>query len=210
MYGGATGDERWSERRAQLMNAGLELLASDDGARAFTVRGVCRQARLTSRYFYEHFGDAGELATAIYDEEVLKLTTVTLAAMDGVPDEIPLVTRAAIGALIDQVAEDPRRGRVLFSPALVAVPAIAERRHASTQLFVDLFQDEVRKRIPTASGSSFDVAAEMVIGGLGQAISSWLDREISLKKGALVAGISDVIALVALSHRDRPPDDEGV
>ena len=125
VYGGATGDERWSERRAQLMSAGLELLASADGARAFTVRGVCRQARLTSRYFYEHFGDAGELATAIYDEEVFKLTTVTLAAMDGVPDDIPLVTRAAIGALIDQVAEDPRRGRLLFSPALLAVPAIA-------------------------------------------------------------------------------------
>lgn len=202
VYGGSTGDERWSERRAQLMGAGLELLASAEGPRAFTVRGVCRQARLTSRYFYENFGDAGELAAAIYDEEVLKLTTVTLAAMDGVPDDIPLVARAAIGAVIGQVADDPRRGRLLFSPALVAVPAIAERRAASTRLFVDLYQDEVRKRIPTASGSSFGVAAEMMIGGLGQAIISWLDKEILLKKDELASGISDVIALVALSNRN--------
>jgi AcrR family transcriptional regulator len=202
VYGGATGDERWSERRAQLMGAGLELLASAEGPRAFTVRGVCRQARLTSRYFYENFGDAGELAAAIYDEEVLKLTTVTLAAMDGVPDDIPSVARAAIGAVIGQVADDPRRGRLLFSPGLVAVPAIGERRAASTRLFVDLYQDEVRKRIPTASGSSFDVAAEMMIGGLGQAIISWLDKEILLKKDELASGISDVIALVALSNRN--------
>ncbi len=201
VYGGATGDERWSERRAQLMSAGLDLMASSDGARAFTVRGVCRQARLASRYFYENFGDAGELATTIYDEEVLKLTTVTLAAMDGVPDDIPSGARAAIGAVIDQIADDPRRGRLLFSPALVAVPAIAERRHASTRLFVDLFQDEVRQRIPTASGPAFDVAAEMMIGGLGQAIISWLDKEITLTKDELAAGISDVVALVAMSQR---------
>ena len=66
------------------MDAGLELLASEKGARTFTVRGVCREAELSSRYFYENFGDGGELAVAIYDAEVLDLTTITLAAMDGI------------------------------------------------------------------------------------------------------------------------------
>ncbi len=181
------------------MDAGLELLASEKGARTFTVRGVCREAELSSRYFYENFGDGGELAVAIYDAEVLDLTTITLAAMDGIHDDIPLAARAALGALIRRIADDPRRGRLLFSPALVALPAIAERRDASTRLFVGLLRDEVRSRTPVAAGSSFDVAAEMVIGGIGQAIVSWLDKEIRVTVDQLVVGCSDVVALVALS-----------
>lgn len=184
------------------MDAGLDLLASADGARAFTVRGVCRKAGLASRYFYENFGDAGELATAIYDEEVLNLATVTLAALDGAPDDIPMVARTGLGALIGCIAEDPRRGRLLFSPALVALPAIAERRDASTRLFVGFCWDEVQKRVPTAIGPSFDVAAEVLVGGLGQAIVSWLDKEISVTLDELVAGCSDVWAVVAQSYRD--------
>ena len=81
----------------------------------------------------------------------------------------------------------------------MALPAIAERRDASTRLFVGLLRDEVRSRTPVASGSSFDVAAEMVIGGIGQAIVSWLDKEIRMTVDELVVGCSDVVALVALS-----------
>lgn len=182
------------------MDAGLDLLASADGARAFTVRGVCRSSGLASRYFYENFDDSGALARAIYDHEVLDLTTATLATMDGVPaDDLPLVARTAIGAVIGHIAEDPRRGRLLFSPALVALPAIAERRQASTRLFAGLFRDELLLRVPTAGGPSLEVAAEMMIGGLGQVVDAWLDQEITLSEEELVDAFSDVLTQVALS-----------
>ena len=184
------------------MEAGLQLLGSAQGPRAFTVRGVCRAAGLGSRYFYENFGDSRELAAAIYDEEILRITTVTLDALEGVQVDIPLAARTAIRALIGQIADDPRRGRLLFSPALMALPAIAERRDASTRLFVGLFRDELQSRVPTATGSVFDVAAEMMIGGLGQVIVAWLDKEITLKVDEVVAGCSEVLSVVALSYQD--------
>ena len=53
-YGGEGGDTRVARRRSALIDAGLDLLGADDVG-AVTVRGVCRQAGLTARYFYESF-----------------------------------------------------------------------------------------------------------------------------------------------------------
>ena len=62
-YAGEQGDERIARRREQLMDAALEVLGSDDGG-ALTVRGVCREAKLTARYFYESFDSADDLVAA--------------------------------------------------------------------------------------------------------------------------------------------------
>lgn len=185
-YGGATGNERLAERRTRLLAAGLDLLASDDGPRAFTVRGVCREAGLASRYFYESFEDADDLAAAIYDEEIIALTTVTLGAMDGIPDDVKRFMGAALEAMIGHIAEDPRRGRLLYAPALAALPAIAERRKASTRLFVGLLTDEARSRTPLEDGPAAAVLAEILVGGLAQAIAAWLDGEVPMSQADFV------------------------
>ena len=81
---GAPGDERLNERRKQLLAAGLDLLASEEGPQNFTVSGVCREAGLPTRYFHENFDDLGDLAVTIYDDEVLALTIVSMAALDSI------------------------------------------------------------------------------------------------------------------------------
>ena len=67
-YAGEQGDERIARRREQLMDAALEVLGSDDGG-ALTVRGVCREAKLTARYFYESFDSADDLVAIGRDTE---------------------------------------------------------------------------------------------------------------------------------------------
>jgi AcrR family transcriptional regulator len=186
-YGGVTGDERRADRRAQVLGAGLELLAADDGAQAFTVRGVCREAGLASRYFYESFADAGDLAAAVFDAAVTDLTTATLTALAEAGDEdVAEQARVGVDAIVGHILEDPRRGRLLFSPALAALPAIAERRSASTRLFVGLLGAEAQARTPVEGGPSFDVATEVLVGGLAQAISAWLDGDVDMDRAELV------------------------
>jgi AcrR family transcriptional regulator len=190
-YGGATGNERQAERRTQLMAAGLDLLASEDGPRNFTVRGVCRTAELASRYFYESFDDLDEFAVAIYDEEILALTNVTLTALESIDrgDDEGRV-RTSLGTLIGHIAEDVRRGRLIYSPALAAVPAVAARRRDSTRLFVGLLVDEANPDSPLDGPS--DVISEMLVGGLAQAIKAWLDGDLSLTQQELVDECSRV------------------
>ena len=89
VYRGATGDERRSVRRARLMDAGLELLAS---ARVLGPSrcGGC-VVRLSSHLATSTrtSATAASWPMAIYDAEVLDLTTITLAAMDGIHERHP-------------------------------------------------------------------------------------------------------------------------
>lgn len=191
MYRGASGPERQAERRKQLLAAGLDLLASPEGPQGFSVRGVCRKAGLPSRYFYESFDDLGELAVTIYDDEVLALTIVSMSALDGIdPGDDEARVREGLTALIGQVADDPRRGRLFYSPALSSIPEIASRRRDSTRLFVELLADE--KNPGTPSDEPSDVVAEILVGGVAQAISAWLDGDVVMTQEEFVEACAQV------------------
>lgn len=177
VYGGATGDERRESRRARLIAAGFELLV-DDGPLAFTVRGVRRKAGLGSRYFYENFENADELAAAIYDEHTMAVTSGALAAIEDT-----------------EVGDIPGLARV-FSSALEAVPAIEERREASIRLFVGLVIDEITNRLAVPDGPAVAIAAEMLIGGITQALAVWLDDGIETSQEDFVAECTDIFVAV--------------
>ena len=55
-YRGVEAAERLAERRRRFLEAGLDLLGGPRPAE-LTVRGICSQAGLTPRYFYESFTD---------------------------------------------------------------------------------------------------------------------------------------------------------
>lgn len=64
-YGGLPPEDRVAGRRARLIEAGIQLFGTQ-GLRATTVRGVCAQAGLTDRYFYESFSSLEALLQAVY------------------------------------------------------------------------------------------------------------------------------------------------
>jgi AcrR family transcriptional regulator len=179
-YGGVAGTERAAERRAALLEAGLELLGSPTGPGELTVRGVCRHAGLTARYFYESFADRDVLTAAVYDGVVADLGAEVLAALEVAPRTAPAQTRAGLAALIGSITEDPRRGRLLFSRSLGASPVVAARRAESTRWFVDLLTAQVREFYRIDRSPRLDVAAELLVGGVAQILTSWLDGALRL------------------------------
>lgn len=78
-YGGEGGDTRVARRRTALIDAGLDLLGAGDVG-AVTVRGVCRRAGLTARYFYESFESVDQLVGVMYDEVIEEIAQASLAA----------------------------------------------------------------------------------------------------------------------------------
>ncbi|MDT7583052.1 MAG: hypothetical protein QOE32_602, partial [Pseudonocardiales bacterium] len=105
--------DRVADRRAQLVEAGLELMGTA-GARGVSMRGVCRQAGLTERYFYESFGHVDELLVEVLELVVLQARDALFAALATAPAELGPLIRHGVRAFTEFLLADPRRGRVMF------------------------------------------------------------------------------------------------
>lgn len=89
-YMGLSGEQRSTERRHRLLDAGIRI-AGQRGYAEMGVRDVCVEADLGPRYFYESFKCKDELVIAVYEQLQANLIATVTSAM-GDPSE-PCVTR---------------------------------------------------------------------------------------------------------------------
>ncbi|WP_344679461.1 TetR/AcrR family transcriptional regulator [Saccharopolyspora taberi] len=192
VYAGVAGEERQTARRARLVEAGLELLGADGDPR-LTVRGVCAEAGLVPRYFYESFADRDALAVAVFDRVVSEIADAALTAVE-TADHPPDKVRAGLNAIVRSISEDPRRGRLLFSPALNST-VLAGRRVDSTRMFVRLLRAQVRAVFGAEEGA--DLTADFLVGGLAQTLSSWLGGTLDVSEEEIVDKCTGLFIAVA-------------
>src|SRR6476619_579434 len=131
-WAGVPLSDRRAERRALLVDAGYRLFG-DEGESAVSVRSVCRECGLNTRYFYESFSDVDDLLGAVYDRVSGELAGLLEAAIGKADDLVAARMRAGIAAVLGFSSADPRRGRVLFTEAR-ANPVLAARRAAAQEL----------------------------------------------------------------------------
>ena len=110
-YDGASSEERRARRRAQLLEAGLELFGTR-GYAPSSVREVCLAASLNRRYFYEAFSTREDLMRAVYDELADELAKTIFTAVDEV-EGIEEKIRAGMSAFWAMMTADQRRARIL-------------------------------------------------------------------------------------------------
>src|ERR1700677_3251204 len=162
-YGGVGAADRLATRRARLLAAGLALLGGDEAAQ-WTVRGVCRQAGVAARYFYESFADKDELVGAVFDWVIAELATTTQAAVAAAPPEGQ--TRAGMADIVRAICGDPRVGRLLFSAGL-ANAVLVRKRVESSALFAMLSGRHVENALRVPENERIKAAAHFVVGGVG-------------------------------------------
>lgn len=105
--------DRKAERRFKLIESGLDLLAAE-GPGAVTMRGVCRRAGLTERYFYESFDNRDKFLVQIFDLVVEDAEATLQEAVASMPPQPPDAISHIASAFTDFLVEDPRRGEILF------------------------------------------------------------------------------------------------
>lgn len=191
-WAGVPAEARQAERRAQLIEAGLELLGTEGDA-GTTVRAVCQKARLNPRYFYESFADRDALLVGVYDRVVAELAAaVAEANAPHVGDPVASL-RAGIDTIVRFVAADPRRAKVLYNEAL-GNEALNRRRidtnHALMESLVAMSREQRR---PTAASERVaSVGAAVAVGGLSELILAWLEGRIDIEIDQLV---DDAVAM---------------
>lgn len=189
-YGGVDAADRLSRRRAQLLRAGLELLGSDVDPAELTVRGICREAGVATRYFYESFTDKDEFVSAVFDWVVAELAATTQAAVATAPADAQ--NRAAMANIVRTIELDPRVGRLMFSSQL-SNATVVRKRQESGALFAMLSGQHVEATLHRPANDRIKAFAHFVVGGVGQTISAWLGGVIELTAGELVDQLTALI-----------------
>src|SRR6201996_2033814 len=201
-YRGVDANDRLATRRAKLLGAGLDLLGADErDATELTVRGVCRQAGVASRYFYESFTDKDEFVAAVFDWVIADLAATTQAAVAAAPSEEQ--TRAGMANIVRTIGGDPRVGRLLFS-AQPANAVLVRKRVESSALFAMLSGQYVETALRVPANDRIKAAAHFVVGGVGQTIGAWLAGDVRLDSDQLVDHLASLLAGLAdpSLHRD--------
>ncbi len=164
--------DRRTERRALLVDAGFQLFG-DEGEAAVSVRSICRECGMNTRYFYESFADVDDLLGAIYDRVSAQLADVVQTAISEAEDSVRARTRAGIAAVLGFSSADPRRGRVLFTEAR-ANPVLAARRAAAQELLREGVLSEGGRLVPGSDPVANAVGAAIFTGAMAELAQQWL------------------------------------
>ncbi|TDC83936.1 TetR/AcrR family transcriptional regulator, partial [Actinomadura sp. 7K507] len=188
-YKGVPAAERKAQRRAALMEAAWDLLGTE-GWRVVTVRGVSGHAGLNDRYFYESFPDLDSLLLAAVDDQAVQGMTAIRAAARNAPRHMATRTRAAVSAIFDFLAEDPRRTHVM-AREFSASPALQDRKTKIIHAFADIFIAEVHELLDEVDLPDQDLhlTALTITAGLWETVTTWLRGDLAMSRDHLIAYI---------------------
>ncbi len=184
-YRGLSATERKADRRERLIEAGLDVLGSDGLAR-MTMTASYARAGLTERYFYENFRNLDELLLAVFDTFSIPTHQAIESALRQAPPDLSERSRAAAGALIDSLTEDPRKARA-YVEAIGSEP-LKERREATMRACAEVLAEQMRT-LAGLGGKRHEqrlmLVTTMLVGGLAEAIIEWLNGTLQLSKDEL-------------------------
>jgi AcrR family transcriptional regulator len=164
-WSGVPLQDRQALRHDELIAAGVAHLGGAHGP-ALTVRGVCRSAGLTERYFYESFTDRDEFVRAVYDDVCARaMATLTTAK----------TPRDAVEQFVALMVDDPARGRVLLlAPA--KEPVLTRSGAEWMPSFIELVQHKLTRIGDPAQAA---MVATGLIGALTALFTAYLDGRLA-------------------------------
>jgi AcrR family transcriptional regulator len=133
-FRGVSANERLIQRRAQLLEAALDEVG-EVGVAQLRMNTVCKRARLTQRYFYEHFKNRDELLAALFDSVIEEVITETFAAVQAAGPDLYERASVALAIFFDTIISEPRKAR-LYAES-VGIPTIADRKRAAFRRYSD-------------------------------------------------------------------------
>jgi len=160
-YAGASAQERQTQRRERLLEAAFDVFGRE-GYRHTTMRLICAQARLTERYFYEHFSTIDEVFTAVHKQLSSEVgQKIMLRAMGHLDDPVAQ-TRAGLQAFFEFIKEDPRRAQILLIDAVTTGLTNPRNINAKVSQYAELLKERFKKRYPHLN---IPLDADLIVGG---------------------------------------------
>lgn len=176
-YAGATAEARKAERYDRLLDAAFDVYGRE-GVRKATMRLICAQARLTERYFYEHFTNLDEVFVAVHQKVSTQAGLAVMAATQATHGTPLAQTRAGLRAFFEFIQSDYRRGQILLLDA--ATQGMTAPNHLNKQLtlFSKMVDVRIRSKYPHLN---IDAVPDLVVAGISGLIihtaTMWMSRD---------------------------------
>ncbi|MGB4344152.1 MAG: TetR/AcrR family transcriptional regulator [Moraxellaceae bacterium] len=172
-YRGASAEQRQHERRAKLLDAGLKVYG-DIGYHAATVRGICHEAGLTERYFYESFANSEDLLCAVYEQVIANQRERMMAAIAAVVPDHAAMIRAGLTAFLAFVQESPASARVQFLEVLGVSPRVDQLYRRAIETFAQLLRGLGEGNTTLARNVDMDTLSVGLVGAMVGIGSRWM------------------------------------
>ncbi|MGF0313556.1 TetR/AcrR family transcriptional regulator [Rhodococcus sp. IEGM1428] len=198
-YNGMSADDRLADRRARLLEAGLEVFAAA-GAKGATMTAICARAKLTERYFYENFSSRDDLLEKVVDSISDEIRAKAMDALHSPAPTVEEQVHNAIAAFVDVLTEDARKGRVAMIESL-AVDSLRAYRRKSMRAFAHLVAEQSRELYGEQAfpQPQSEINGLLFIGGLAELVIAWLNDEIDITPADIVDAATR--QFIATAHR---------
>ncbi|HET6963467.1 MAG TPA: TetR family transcriptional regulator [Acidimicrobiales bacterium] len=186
-------DARTAERRERLIEAAVELLATE-GLAGTTVRAVCARTGLHSRYFYESFTDMGTLLVAVYDRLAGQFLDYVTGAADRAGDDPKARVQAVLRATAEVFLQQTDLVRILNVEA-TGTEELNERRIGMVHRVAEMIEADSYRTYggPVPGERIAAVSSRFMAGGLAELFLAWVDGEL---KGTVEELANDAVDVV--------------
>jgi len=191
-YGGRSRQERASDRRDRILVSALHLF----GTRAYediTVADVCSGAKVSKRYFYEHFVDRADLLWELHRQQNGWLLRGVAEAAPRNATSLEDVIRPAAGRLVGMLKANPERAQVIY----LNVPRMETRRRGvlreDAQFFARMLRQATGRPI---TGLRIERLLLALVAGLSEMIIDWLTHGMKGETDELAEHITELCLAV--------------
>lgn len=129
-FKGLSLEQRQNIRREKFIAAGLQAYGTH-GFFSVTIKDICKEAKLTERYFYESFKRSEELFKVLYLQLITDLQLKIIEAVMQINNDPQKVIRETLTVLFKILQDDPRVARILFIDAVLVHELHGDTIHES-------------------------------------------------------------------------------
>ena len=194
-YGGISPEQRRAERRAKLLQAGLQLFTST-GFAATKITEVCTEAGVSTRNFYEEFASKEDLLRDLHDLiNATAFTRVRTALTELEAADLDTRITTLLDVFVSSVTADPRAPRLNYVEA-VGVNAEIEQQHVRwVTTWAEFIESEALRAAAAgvAPQRSYRLTAIALVGAITGLLREWQAHRPPLAVGEIAAEIRELM-----------------
>ncbi len=173
-YGGASFEDRQTDRRARLVQAAVEVFGRK-GREGATVAAICAEAGLTPRYLYESFANLDALFLEAYraaQAGLLQEVEQALSAVDPV--------RGAMTGFFSALAAHPGPARVFLLAAHGREAEMQAAGRDNARRLGEMFAPGIRDPLALAGvrGAIIQIARDWIASGFAEPVAKVVETAL--------------------------------